>query len=309
MTITAAMVKELRERTGVGMMDCKKALVECDGNMDAAIEFLRKKGMATAQKKASRIAAEGLTTVLISEDQKHGAIVEVNSETDFVAKNELFRTFVADVAAQALACGNIEMETFMASPWHLDTAQTVKDALVAKVAVIGENLQIRRYEVVDSPSYVGSYIHGGGRISALVSLESEFVNDEVKSAAKDIAMQVASMSPRYITREDIPAEVLEHERNILVEQAQQDPKTAKKPLEILGKMVEGRLNKQMKDICLVDQIYFRDNEITVGKYLEQVAKSVGCPIKVAYFVRYETGEGIEKKQEDFAAEVAKQMGL
>ena len=304
MNITAAMVKELREISGAGMMDCKKALTASDGDMDAAIEYLRKAGIATAAKKAGRIAAEGLVAVAVSEDQKTGAIVEVNSETDFVAKNAIFQEFVSDVAHQALDTKATDMDGFMAEAWEKDPSITVKDALVAKVAVISENLQIRRFEQVKSNSYVGAYVHGGGRIAVLVNMNSEIVNDTVKEAAKNVAMQVAALNPRYNTRDDVPQEFLEHERAILMEQASKEGK----PEAILKKMVEGRLNKELKEYCLQDQVYFRDDELTVGKYLKQVSKEVGCEVTVTGFVRYETGEGIEKKQEDFAAEVAKQMG-
>ncbi|HIR36063.1 MAG TPA: elongation factor Ts [Candidatus Faecimorpha stercoravium] len=304
MNITAAMVKELREISGAGMMDCKKALTASDGDMDAAIEYLRKAGIATAAKKAGRIAAEGLVAVAVSEDQKTGAIVEVNSETDFVAKNAIFQEFVADVAHQALDTKATDMDGFMAEAWEKDPSITVKDALVAKVAVISENLQIRRFEQVKSNSYVGAYVHGGGRIAVLVNVNSEIVNDAVKEAAKNVAMQVAALNPRYNTRDDVPQEFLEHERAILMEQASKEGK----PEAILKKMVEGRLNKELKEYCLQDQVYFRDDELTVGKYLKQVSKEVGCEVTVTGYVRYETGEGIEKKQEDFAAEVAKQMG-
>ena len=304
MNITAAMVKELREISGAGMMDCKKALTASDGDMDAAIEYLRKAGIATAAKKAGRIAAEGLVAIAVSEDQKTGAIVEVNSETDFVAKNAIFQEFVSDVAHQALDTKATDMDGFMAEAWEKDPSITVKDALVAKVAVISENLQIRRFEQVKSNSYVGAYVHGGGRIAVLVNMNSEIVNDTVKEAAKNVAMQVAALNPRYNTRDDVPQEFLEHERAILMEQASKEGK----PEAILKKMVEGRLNKELKEYCLQDQVYFRDDELTVGKYLKQVSKEVGCEVTVTGYVRYETGEGIEKKQEDFAAEVAKQMG-
>lgn len=312
MNITAGMVKELRERTGAGMMDCKKALVECNGDMDASMEYLRKKGIATAAKKAGRIAAEGLVAVVVSEDQKKGAVVEVNSETDFVAKNEMFQNFVADVANQALQTEAADMDGFMAEAWKADPSMTVKDALVAKVAVINENLQIRRFEQVVSDSYVGSYVHGGGRIAVLVNMESSVVNDAVKEAAKNVAMQVAALNPRYNSREDVPQEFLDHETAILTEQAEKENNASAKPkpANVVAKMVEGRLNKELKEFCLQDQLYFRseDGKQTVGAYLKEVSKAVGCEVKVKGYVRYETGEGIEKKQEDFAAEVAKQMG-
>lgn len=303
MNITAAMVKDLRARTGAGMMDCKKALTECDGNMDAAIEALRKKGLSTAAKKAGRIAAEGLVAVAVAEDGKKGAIVEVNSETDFVARNEIFQQFVADVADQALNTGAADLDGFLAEPWKQDAAMSVKDALIAKVAVINENLQIRRFNQIQTEGYVGSYVHGGGRIAVLVEMGCSVVNDAVKEAAKNVAMQVAALNPLYNCREDIPQDFLDHEREILMEQASKEGK----PEAILAKMVEGRLNKELKEFCLQDQQYFKNDELTVAKYLKEVSKEVGSEVTVKGYVRYETGEGIEKKQEDFAAEVAKQM--
>lgn len=304
MAITASMVKELREMTGAGMMDCKKALTETDGDMKAAVEALRKKGLAAAAKKASRIAAEGLVAFAINEDGKNAAIVEVNSETDFVAKNEMFQTYVANVAAQAAATSASDMDAFMEEPWGPDPSVTVRDALVAKVSVIGENLQIRRFDKIQTEGYIGSYSHGGGRIGVLVEMSCASVNDAVKEAAKNVAMQVAAMNPKFISRDDVPAEYLAKEKEILMEQASKE----NKPANILEKMVEGRLSKSMKEICLLDQIYFKDDEKTVGQYLKAVSKECGVELAVKKYIRYETGEGIEKKQENFADEVAKQIG-
>lgn len=304
MAITASMVKELRELTGAGMMDCKKALTETDGDMKAAVEALRKKGLAAAAKKASRIAAEGLVAFSINEDGKSAAIVEVNSETDFVAKNEMFQTYVANVAAQAAATSASDMDAFMEEPWGPDPSVTVRDALVAKVSVIGENLQIRRFDKIQTEGYIGSYSHGGGRIGVLVEMSCASVNDAVKEAAKNVAMQVAAMNPKFISRDDVPAEYLAKEKEILMEQASKE----NKPANILEKMVEGRLSKSMKEICLLDQVYFKDDEKTVGQYLKAVSKECGVELTVKKYIRYETGEGIEKKQENFADEVAKQMG-
>ncbi len=304
MAITASMVKELREMTGAGMMDCKKALTETDGDMKAAVEALRKKGLAAAAKKASRIAAEGLVAFAISEDGKNAAIVEVNSETDFVAKNEMFQTYVANVAAQAAATSATDMDAFMEEPWGPDPSVTVRDALVAKVSVIGENLQIRRFDKIQTEGYIGSYSHGGGRIGVLVEMSCASVSDAVREAAKNVAMQVAAMNPKFISRDDVPAEYLAKEKEILMEQASKE----NKPANILEKMVEGRLSKSMKEICLLDQIYFKDDEKTVGQYLKAVSKECGAELAVKRYVRYETGEGIEKKQENFADEVAKQIG-
>ncbi len=311
MAITAAMVKELREMTGAGMMDCKKALTETNGDMDAAVEFLRKNGQAKAEKKAGRIAAEGLCTVALQGDQV-AAVVEVNSETDFVAKNETFREFVQAVAEQAVASDAKNMDEFLAESWKADTSKTVKEALVEKVAVIGENLNIRRFEKVTAENgCVVSYIHGGGRIGVIVEAETAVVDDEVKEALTNIAMQVAALSPKYVSRAEISEDYVAHEKEILLAQIMNDPKESQKPEKVINGMIEGRVNKELKEICLVDQIYVKaeDGKQTVGKYLEQVSKAVGTTVSVKRFVRFETGEGLEKKQEDFAAEVAAQMGM
>ncbi len=309
MAITAGMVKELRELTGAGMMDCKKALTETNGDMDAAVEFLRKNGQAKAEKKAGRIAAEGLCTVVVKDDQT-AAVVEVNSETDFVAKNETFQAFVKAVAEQAVVSDAADMDAFMAESWIEDGSKTVKDALVEKVAVIGENLNIRRFEkVVAANGCVVSYIHGGGRIGVIVEADTAVVNDDVKEALSNIAMQIAALSPKYVTRAEISEEYIAHEKEILLAQIMNDPKESQKPEKVINGMIEGRVNKELKEICLVDQVYVKaeDGKQTVGKYLEEVSKKVGAAVSVKKFVRFETGEGLEKKQEDFAAEVAAQM--
>ena len=307
MAITAGMVKELREMTGAGMMDCKKALNETNGDMDAAVEYLRKNGQAKAEKKAGRIAAEGLCKVIVKDD-KVAAVVEVNSETDFVAKNEEFQNFVAAVADQAVASESADMDAFLAEAWNLDSSKTVKDALVEKVAVIGENLSIRRFEkVVAENGCVVSYTHGGGRIGVIVEAETDVVNDAVKEGLVNVAMQVAALSPKYVSQDEVSEEYKEHEKAILLEQAKNDPKNAGKPENIIEKMIIGRLNKELKEVCLLDQTYVKDGDLTVAKYVAQVAKENGANLTVKRFVRFETGEGIEKKQEDFAAEVAAQM--
>ena len=309
MAITAAMVKELRELTGAGMMDCKKALGETDGNMDEAVEYLRKNGQAKAEKKASRIAAEGLCTVVVKDD-KTAAVVEVNSETDFVAKNETFQQFVKAVAEQAVESDAADMDAFLAEPWAADTSKTVKDALVEKVAVIGENLKIRRFEkVVATNGCVVSYVHGGGRIGVIVEAETAVVNDAVKEALTNLAMQIAALNPKYVSRDEISEEYISHEKEILLAQIMNDPKESQKPEKVINGMIEGRVSKELKEICLVDQVYVKaeDGKQTVAKYLDEVSKAVGTPVSVKRFVRFETGEGIEKKQEDFAAEVAAQM--
>ena len=308
MAITAAMVKELRELSGAGMMDCKKALNETDGNMDEAMEFLRKNGQAKAEKKASRIAAEGIVKVAVKDNS--AAIVEVNSETDFVAKNEKFQTFVEKVAQQALASDAADMDAFMEEKWLEDNSKSVKDILVEQVAVIGENLKIRRFEKVTAENdCVVDYIHGGGRIGVVVVAETATVNDTVQEALKNLAMQIAALNPKYIDRSEVSADYIAHEKEILLAQIKNDPKESQKPEKVINGMIEGRINKELKEICLVDQVYVKaeDGKQTVAKYLEAVSKEVGTPVSIKKFIRFETGEGLEKKNEDFAAEVAAQM--
>ena len=309
MEVTAKMVKDLREMTGAGMMDCKKALAATEGDMDKAVEFLREKGLAAAEKKAGRIAAEGVVDVNISADGKVASIVEVNSETDFVAKNEKFRDFVAAVAAQATKTSTTDLDSFLAEQWALDTAKTVKEELSSMIAVIGENMNIRRFEKVEAANgFVCSYIHGGGRIGILVDVDTTVVNDEVQEAAKNVAMQIAALSPKYVTQDEISADFIAHEKEIIKAQIANDPANAKKPENIIEKMMEGRLSKELKEFCLVDQVYVKDGDLTVGQYLANVSKQVGATVSVKRFVRFETGEGLEKKSENFAEEVAKQMG-
>ncbi|NLJ87191.1 MAG: elongation factor Ts [Epulopiscium sp.] len=304
MAITASMIKDLREMTGAGMMDCKKALTEADGNIDKAVEILREKGLAKAAKKAGRIAAEGLVATYVSEDGKTAALVEVNSETDFVAKNELFKTFVSETAKQASLTKTDNIEDFMQEAWHLDNSKTVQDILTEKISVIGENLNIRRFVKYELDlGVIATYIHGGGRIGVMVQLSSNDSSDKLAEAGKNIAMQIAAANPKYISSDDIPADYIEKEREILKQQALNEGK----PANIVEKMIEGRLKKSLKEVCLVDQAYIRDPEITVSKYLENVSKEIGADVSIKAFVRYETGEGIEKKEENFAEEVAKQM--
>ena len=348
MTITAAMVKELRELTGAGVMACKKALVETDGDQEAAIEVLRKKGEATAVKKSGRIAAEGIVYTTVKDGK--AAIVEVNSETDFVAKNDSSAT---------------DMDTFMAEPWELDTTKTVKDELVSQIAVIGENMNIRRFERIESDGVIASYIHAGGKIGVLVEADAP-ENDTVTAAIKTIAMQIAAMNPQYVSRNDISADELAKMREITIDSALNEPDSLPKPIQkdifaealsqnvfndedkaiyeekqndkylfnflsneakaslssiamakkaeimenkIFNGLVEGRVSKQLKEVCLLDQTYVMaaDGKQTVAKYLDEVSKEVGATVAVKKFVRFETGEGIEKKEENFAEEVAAQM--
>ena len=303
MAITAAMVKELREMTGAGMMDCKKALGETDGNMDEAVKYLREKGISKAEKKASRIAAEGLCCAVV--EGKDAAVVEVNSETDFVAKNDTFKEYVEQVAKQALSSNASDMDAFMAEAWNADSSKTVKDALTDKIAVIGENLKIRRFEKVSAADgFVVSYIHGGGRIAVLLTMKGE-ENDSTHEAAMNIAMQIAAMNPKYVSQADVDQDYLKGEEDIIREQIANDPNESKKPDKVKEGMIKGRVSKLMKEICLNDQVYVKteDGKQSVAKYLESVGG-----ISVEKFVRFETGEGLEKKEEDFAAEVAAQLG-
>lgn len=309
MAITAAMVKELREVSGAGMMDCKKALTATEGDMDKAMEFLREKGLATAQKKAGRIAAEGIVMLNVSEDGKKAVAVEVNAETDFVAKNEKFQNFVAAVAEQAVNSDNTELEAFLDEAWHEEPSKTVKEVLVEQIAVIGENLKIRRFQKVTAPLVV-SYTHGGGRIGVLVEADTDVKNDAVKEALTNVAMQIAALSPKYVSTADVSEEYKAHEKEILMAQIQNDPKMAGKPEKVIEGAVNGRLNKELKEVCLLEQVYVKaeDGKQTVAQYLAQVAKENNANLTVKGFVRFETGEGIEKKVEDFAAEVAAQLG-
>ena len=311
MAITAAMVKELREMTGAGMMDCKKALTATEGDMDKAVEFLREKGLATAQKKASRVAAEGLCKTLVSADEKSAVVVEVNAETDFVAKNEKFQDYVAQVAEAAMETEAATTEDFMASAWKFDAEKTVQEALSAQIAVIGENMNIRRFQkVTEENGFVASYTHMGGKIGVLVDVETDVVNDAVKEMARNVAMQIAALKPEYTNSSEVSADYIAHEKEILLAQIMNDPKESQKPEKVIQGMINGRINKELKEICLLDQTYVKaeDGKQSVAKYVEEVAKANGANVTIKGFVRFETGEGLEKKNEDFAAEVAAQMG-
>ena len=312
MAITAADVKKLREMTGAGMMDCKKALTATNGDMDAAVDFLREKGLATAQKKAGRIAAEGIVMTVVADDAKKAVVVEVNAETDFVAKNEKFQAYVKEVCDQALNTTAADIDAFLAETWALDTTKTVKEALAAQIAVIGENMNIRRFQQVEEANgFVASYIHAGGKIGVLVDVETDVVNDEVKEMAKNVAMQVAALKPQYTNRNEVDANYIAREKEILLAQIMNDPKESQKPEKVIQGMINGRINKELKEICLLDQVYVKaeDGKQSVAQYVESVAKAVGGKITVKSFVRFETGEGLEKKYENFAEEVAKQMGM
>ena len=305
MAVTAQMVKELREMTGAGMMDCKKALVEVDGNIEAAVDYLKEKGLAKAAKKAGRVAAEGLVKIAFSDDHKTAAIVEVNSETDFVSKNEEFVEFVENLAKLALTAESNDIEAFKAMSFE---DSTVQDVLTAKIAKIGENMSIRRIEKA-SGDVVTSYIHGGGRIGVIVDADTDVVNDDVKEAMHNIAMQIAALYPKYVATSDVSEEYKAHEKEIIAAQIEQDSKMAGKPEKVIEGAILGRLNKELKEVCLLEQVYVKaeDGKQTVAQYIAQVAKENNATISIQKFVRFETGEGLEKKQEDFAAEVAAQM--
>ena len=364
MAITAADVKKLREMTGAGMMDCKKALTETDGNFDEAVEFLRKKGLATAEKKAGRIAAEGIVSTVLSDDSKTATIIEVNSETDFVAKNEVFQTYVNGLATQINNGNYADMAAFLADTSAIDSSATVEEHHKAMVAKIGENLTIRRFEKI-SGDVVVSYIHMGGKIGVLVDAECDKPSDDIKEAMKNIAMQIAAMNPTYVKREEISEDTLAKEKEIVIDSSLADPASLPKPIlnaviqeaiesgkwsdedkasyeeqknnkflfnflsdegiqvlrdiaashkveylenKIFNGLVEGRFSKHLKEICLVDQAYVKaEDKENVAQYIAKVAKDNGCTFNVKKFVRFETGEGLEKKNEDFAAEVAAQM--
>ena len=303
MAFTAQDVKNLREQTGCGMMDCKKALTESGGDFDKAVEYLREKGLAAAQKKAGRIAAEGMVYATVC--GKVGVVVEVNAETDFVAKNDMFQTFVKDVANVVAEQNPADVEALLACKMGEDT---VEAALKEKILVIGENIKIRRFERYEG--VCAAYIHAGGTHAVLVGFDTSdeiAVKPEFETYGKDIAMQIAAANPGYLCEADVPAEVIEKEKEILLAQIANDPKNANKPDAIKEKMVLGRIGKFYKENCLVDQEFVKDNDLTVAKYTDKVAKEMGGEIKITKFARYEKGEGLEKKSDDFAAEVASMM--
>ena len=302
MAVTTALIKELREKTGAGMMDCKKALQETDGDLDKAIDVLREKGKSKAVKKADRIAAMGLADVVFNEDATEAAIVEVNSETDFVAKNPDFQAFVKSVAETALKTESDDMDAFMAM--QFDEGNTVQEALTEKIATIGEKLSIRRFQKIAVPGTKNvAYKHNGGTIAVIMTLKTDADAEEVQALGRDVAMQVASMNPKYVSDADVDADYIASETEILKQQALNEGK----PAEIVEKMVKGRLKKELKEVCLLDQTFVKDGEISVGEYVENTAKALGKSVEVVGMVRYEVGEGIEKREENFAEEVAKQM--
>lgn len=302
MAFTAKDVQTLREKTGVGMMDCKKALVESDGDMDKAIDILREKGLASAAKKASRVAAEG--TVAAYNDGKAGALVEINCETDFVAKGEPFISLANKVAKTIVTEKPADVDALLKVK-AADSDKTVEDEVQDVFLALRENMKIRRFELVDG--HVATYIHAGGTVGVMVSFDTDdatAAKPEFDVMGKDVAMQVAAMSPSYLDEASVPAEVLEKEKAILIAQMKEDPKMAGKPEQVLAKIVEGKIGKYYKENCLLDQAFVKDGDISVSKYVANVAKELGADIKVTGFVRFAKGEGIEKKADDFASEIA-----
>lgn len=290
--VTASLVKELREKTGAGMMDCKKVLTETDGDMEKAIELLRERGIAKAAKKSGRVAAEGLVEAYISEDGKVGAIVEVNSETDFVAKNDEFKTFVMNVAKQVVEKNPKDVEELLNQEAIFEAGKTVSEALVGKIATIGENLSIRRFARFESKGLLESYIHGDGKIAVLINMTKG-----EKELAKDLCMQIAAARPEYLNEQSVPAERVEKEKEILKVQTMNEGK----PEQIAEKIVQGRIRKFFEEICLVDQVFVKDSNMKVSELLKQK------DAEIAEFARFEKGEGIEKKEENFAEEVMNQL--
>lgn len=310
MAFTAQDVKALREKTGVGMMECKKALTEADGDMDKAVDFLRERGLAAAQKKATRIAAEGVVLPYYDADAKKGVVVEVNSETDFVAKNEKFMDFVTGVAKTIIAANPADVEALCASEFD-GTGRTVTETLNDLVLAIGENMKVRRFERMDG--VVSTYIHGGGSVGVMIGFdvadESKAATAEFEAMGKNVAMQIAAMNPSYLDEASVPAEVVEHEQGILAAQMKEDPKMASKPEAVLAKIAAGKMGKYYKENCLVEQEFVRSDlfQGSVNGYIADTAKKLGTEIKATGFIRMTRGEGLEKRQENFAEEIAKQI--
>ena len=305
--ITAKMVADLRTQTGCGMMDCKKALSETNGDFDAAVKFLREKGLAVAAKKASRIASEGVVDILVSDDGKTAAMIEVNAETDFVAKNEKFLDFVKGLLKTIIATKPANVEELLTKSF-LDTEMTVEAKLKDMIFTIGENMNIRRFLVVEG--VLTSYIHGKGSTGVIVKFEADdavAAKDGFAAFAKNVALQVAAMPVLYLDKASVPEKDLEEEKGIILTQLHNDPKNANKPAQILEKMVVGKLGKFYEKNCLLEQAYIKDDKISVGKYVENAAKEFGGDIKVVGYFMYEKGEGLEKREDDFAAEIEKMV--
>ena len=302
---TAKDVADLRAKTNCGMMECKKALDAADGDVEGAIKYLREKGLAVAAKKADRIAAEGIVDIMVSEDGKTAVMIEVNAETDFVAKNETFVAFVKDIEKTILANKPATIEELLALPM-VGSEFTVEASLKDKIFTIGENMNIRRFVVIEGN--VTTYIHGKGATGVIVKMDCAddvAKTDAVAECAKNVALQIAAMSPSYLAKEDVPESVIENEKEIILTQIKNDPKNASKPEAILDKMAAGKLGKFYDNNCLLFQAYVKDDSFTVGKYVESVAKEIGADLSVAAFVKYEKGEGIAKREDDFAAEIEK----
>lgn len=300
MAFTAQDVKNLREQTGCGMMDCKKALTDADGNFDKAVEILREKGLAAATKKAGRVAAEGMVYADVCSKCGVGVVLEVNAETDFVAKNDTFRAFVKDVAGVIMEKNPADVEALLACDMG---GETVEKALQEKILVIGENIKIRRFVRYEGPCV--SYVHGGGTHGVLVAFDTDVADKEgFEAYGKDIAMQIAAVNPAYVRSADVPAEVIDKEKEIMQVQIKNDPKTANKPEQVIAKMIEGKIGKFYKENCLVDQPFVKDDKISVAQYTKNTAAALGGHIEIVKFTRYEKGEGLEKRNDDFAAEVA-----
>ncbi|MBQ9977749.1 MAG: elongation factor Ts [Clostridia bacterium] len=298
MNFTAKDVQSLREKTGCGMMDCKKALVETDGNMDAAVDYLREKGLASQAKKASRVAAEGTVVAIV--ENGVGVVLEVNTETDFVASNEEFKEFALKAAKAVAASNPADVEALLATTYEGATIDEAKQEIFLKFR---ENIQLRRF--ARSEGKVVTYVHAGGKIGVMVTFDADVAeNDAFVAMGKNVAMQIAAMNPSYLDQASVPAEVLAKEKEILISQMKEDPKMANKPDAVLGKIVEGKIGKYYKENCLVEQQYVIDGDLTVGKYVENTAKELGGSIKIASFVRFEKGEGIEKREDNFAEEIA-----
>lgn len=310
MTFTAQDVKALREKTGVGMMECKKALTEANGDMDKAVDYLRERGLAAAQKKATRIAAEGVVLSYADDAVKKGVVIEVNSETDFVAKNEKFVNFVTDCAKTIIETGVSTVEELNAAE-YMGTGRTVTETLNDLILAIGENMKIRRFEVMEGN--LATYVHAGGSVGVMVSFdvadEAKVATAEFKEMGKNVAMQIAAMSPAYLDEAAVPAEVIEHEKSILASQMKEDPKMASKPDAVLAKIAAGKMGKYYKENCLVDQEFVRSDlfQGDVKGYVNSVAKELGTEIKINGFIRMTRGEGLEKREENFAEEIAKQI--
>jgi elongation factor Ts len=302
--ITAQMVKELRERTGAGMMNCKKALKEANGDTEKAIEILREKGLAAAAKKSGRIASEGLVKTYVLEDGKTASIVEVNCETDFVAVNSDFVSFVDNLAKQIISSNSSTVEELLKEKYILDDSKTVGETLIALIAKLGENMAVRRFKKFSvSKGLIESYIHGGGRIGVLVKLECDNQDHILKEVAKNVAMQIAATNPLFLDKNSVDDNTLNKEKDIYRVQALNEGK----PEKIVDKIIMGKIQKYYKENCLIEQIWVKDSDFTIDKYIKNKSKEIGAPIKVSDFVRFEKGEGIEKKEEDFAEEVRKQI--